>query len=531
MNWKVRSGIIFLMIIGLVGFFFHWTINRVYVEPGESLMLRYKGPLRAMFGFSVPTATPGQFAEDGEVGVLRELRGPGRHFYCPIWYERTIVHDRIVEPGQIAIVTSKLGEALPPGEFLVEGDLGETKNKGIMRRTFGPGRYRVHTYAYEFNIVEKPSINTNGKNWGFVNIPTGYVGVVTNKDDNPITKEPKGVLPHVLPPGLYPINGKEQEVDIVEIGFREATISVKTKKDKEGLVVDEHGEPVIEDEGSGINFPSNDGFPIFMDFTAIWGILPDAAPEIIKTFGNVKQVENKVILPQIESICRNKGSRHSAVELLVGESRQVFQTETEQEFHTVLDQKKINMLYGLIRHIYIPRDVRTPIQTAFIADELKLTRDQEQSTTAKEAELRDIEKQKDVEREKISSDTKKQVAEIIALGDKQVGETKAETVKLVAAIDKQTAAIEAQTKILLGQASASAEKIKQEAEAQLFELAVQSFGTPGAYNRWIFATGMPDNVDLQLMYAGEGTLWTNMEDIGVRATKSLDKQKNNDANK
>ena len=24
---------------------FHWTVNRVYVDPGESLMLRYKGPL------------------------------------------------------------------------------------------------------------------------------------------------------------------------------------------------------------------------------------------------------------------------------------------------------------------------------------------------------------------------------------------------------------------------------------------------------------------------------------------------------
>lgn len=527
MNWKTKLLAMTILVTLGVGFFFHWTINRKYVEQGHSLMLRYKGPLRAMFGFSVAKATPGQFAEEGEVGVLKKMRGPGRHFYCPVWWERTLVEDKIVMPGQIAVVTSKLGENLPPGEFLVEGDLGETKHKGILRKTFGPGRYRVHPYAYEFNVIQQPVKSKKGKHSGFINIPTGYVGVVTNKAVNPITKEPKGVLPDVLPPGMYPVNGREQEVDIVEIGYREASIIVEKQHNKDGsLKVDEAGEPLIEDGSEGINFPSNDGFSIHMDFTAIWGIMPDAAPDMIKTFGNINQVEEKVVMPQVESICRNNGSAHSAVNLLVGESRQEFQEATEVEFHNVLDDKKINLLYGLVRHIYIPKEVREPIQTAFIADELKLTREQEQVTTKKEADLREKEKMKDVEAEKVLSDTKKQVAEIIALGDKSVGETEAETIKLVAAIDRQTAAIEAEATMVIGEANATAEKLKQEAEAQLFELAVQSFGSPGAYNRWIFATGMPKDVDLQLMYAGEGTLWTDMnKDVGIRINKNLPNSK------
>lgn len=70
----------------------------------------------------------------------------------------------------------------------------------------------------------------------------------------------------------------------------------------------------------------------------------------------------------------------------------------------------------------------------------------------------------------------------------------------------------------LREARANAEKMKQEALSQKFQLAVEAFGSPAAYNNWIFATGLPEDVDLKLLYAGEGTLWTDMQDVGVRAT-------------
>ena len=97
---------------------FHWTINRIYVPQGHSLMLRYKGPL--IFG-ARNAAKAGHFAQEGEIGVLEQLRGPGRHFYCPVWWERTLVDDVEVRTGEVAVVTSKLGNPLPQGEFLVDG--------------------------------------------------------------------------------------------------------------------------------------------------------------------------------------------------------------------------------------------------------------------------------------------------------------------------------------------------------------------------------------------------------------------------
>ncbi len=72
-----------------------WTVNRISVPPGQSLLLRYKGPLLLGRGQS---PRPGYLARRDplEVGVMEQLLGPGRHFYCPLWWERTLVDDILV---------------------------------------------------------------------------------------------------------------------------------------------------------------------------------------------------------------------------------------------------------------------------------------------------------------------------------------------------------------------------------------------------------------------------------------------------
>lgn len=539
MRWfRVIGTVIGLAVLGVVFWQgWRWTIDRVYVEQGQNLMLRYKGPL--IFG-RPGQAKPGHFAkvdEDGnplEIGVLAEMRGPGRHFYCPIWWERTVVPDIVVKNGEVAIVSSKLGDPAPKDEsgdkdvkFLVDGDLGTTQFKGILRKVFGPGRYRANPYAYQFNTVtiERELIGEGDaqqeKVAGWVDIPTGYVGVVTYKADNPSLGKVSGVQKHVLPPGIYPVNPNQVAIDIVEIGYRESTLSADMKTDENGrLVLDESGEPTPIPE-TGINFPSDDAFEVQMDFTAIWGIMPANASDIVDTFGNVQQVENKVVLPQAESICRNNGSKLKAEQLLVGESREAFQTTTTEEFDGVLEGKKIDLLYGLVRQIYIPQQVRLPIQEEYIADELKLTRDQEKITAETEANLREAEQQVVLEGKRVEEQTKKLVAEAIADGEKQAKELAAEAEKEVAAIDKQAAELDAQKRVVLGQADATAEKLSQEARANLFNLAVAAFGAPEAYTKYQFADGIPDDINLRLFYAGEGTLWTDSGNFGVRANMPI----------
>lgn len=510
-----------LLWIGVVAFFLvplgtaaHWIVNRVYVPEGYSLRLRYKGPI--LFGSRV-SAPPGQYADyedKGEIGVLEEMKGPGRHFYCPIWWERVLVEDLVVDTGEIAVVTSKVGVDLPPGQILVEGDVGRAKYRGTLRHVLGPGRYRLNSYGYEYRKLklERTQSGQDAKVSGWVEVPTGYVGVVTNLIDNPAEQTAQGVQAKVLQPGLYLLNPREKVVDIIEVGYREKSISVEKKVGRDGLVIyDESGEPQVADYDSGISFPSSDGFKIAMDFTCVWGILPEHAPHIVMSLGSVAAVEEKVVVPQIESICRNTGSTKGAVELLVGDTRQKFQEDTTRALDTIMDEKQLSLLYGLVRHIYIPTEVRLPIQKANVADELKLTRDQEQLTAKAEANLREAERKVELEKERIIVETEKLVAKVLAEGQKKAEETKAETIRLVAEIDKQVAALEAQAVVLAGRAKADVEKLIAEAKSDKFRLAVEAFGTGDAYNLWVFATNLPEDIQLRLLYAGEGTFWTDLK--------------------
>jgi hypothetical protein len=514
------GSIIFLAVVALVGCeAFEWTVNRVYVPEGKSLQLRYKGPL--IFTWLAKKAPVGRFADysKGEMGVLEQLRGPGRHFYCPIWWERNLVDDVVVHTGEVAFLNSMLGEEgveRKEGQFLVSGDIGQTQEKGTLRRILGPGRYRINPYAYQHTIV-KTVVENAGKNQlkhsGWVQIPAGYVGVQTYLTDDPVSKRVAGIQDDVLPPGLYAINPKERQIDIVSIGYDAKDISTEKQKDSRGReVVDESGEglPVPD---TGIAFPSSDAFKIHMDFSVVWGVLPDQCPDMIRRFGNLEAVEQKIIVPQCESICRNNGSRMGAVELLVGDTRQKFQEDVDTAFKKVLKEKNLTLLYGLVRHIYIPKDVREPIQRGYIADELTLTREQETKTAKTEANLREAEQKVLLEAAKITEETKKLVANVKASGQQTAEQMQADTERKVATVDRQAAEIDAQRVVTLGEADSQAKKLQQQSKAELFGLAVKAFGEPAAYTQWEFAEGLPSDIELKMIYAGSGTLWTDLKGV------------------
>jgi hypothetical protein len=309
------------------------------------------------------------------------------------------------------------------------------------------------------------------------------------------------------------VNPFERQIDVVGIGFWESSISVTHRLGPDGKeLLDESGEPEAI-PGSGIGFPSNDGFNIQLDFTAIWGVMPKDAPDVVRTFGSVLAAEQKVILPQSESINRINGSKMGANELLVGETRQQFQTAVSDDFQEVLKDKHLTLLYGLVRHIYIPKDIRLPLQEGYVADELTLTREEERITKTAEGNLREAEKKVLQETEKVKVETAKIVAAAMAEGQKEVGEIEAATKQQVAAIDRQVAEFDAKRIEQIGKAKSASDQLMQEALSQKFDLAVKAFGNATAYTRWQFADGLPDDMQLQLFYAGEGTLWTDLKGI------------------
>ena len=218
-----------------------------------------------------------------------------------------------------------------------------------------------------------------------------------------------------------------------------------------------------------------------------------------------------MVLPQIESICRLHGSRRGAVDLLVGDTREQFQNETAAELENVLSSKNLSLLFGLTRHIYVPKAVREPIQKAKIADELTKTREQEQLTAKAQAELTESKAKVVFGEKRTQAETEKKVAEVEAEGEKRAKEIEATTEKLRAEIDAKTAAIEAQTTRVLGEAKATSVKLAKEAKAERLQLLVKAIGGPDSYERYVFAEGLPEDLKVGIFYAGPGTFWTDLK--------------------
>lgn len=520
-----------VVVLALVGYFgiWQWGVCRIEVPAGYSLLIRYKGPWPFGLTGQAPEGTLVKTDAKGrplQVGILEAMPGPGRHFYSPLEFETKLVKDEIIPPGKVGVMVSRIGKPLPEGTYLVD----EPGYRGILRKVLTPGRYRINTYAFEVKVVDVDAcVETNTRvkrrSEDPTMIPPGYVGVVTNRASDPATGEPRGISEKVLQPGIYFLNPEEKRIDVISIGYAETSLLVDAREgnpnappppdnnqrergDRMGMSLADDPEYI---EGRGIEFPSSDGFPIHLDFTAIWGIMPMQAPEVVRQFGRLKDVEQKVILPQIESICRLHGSRRGAVDLLVGDTREQFQDETAEELKRVLTSKNLSLLFGLVRHIYVPKAVREPIQRAKIADELTKTREQEQLTAKAQAELTEAEARVVFEEKRTRAETEKMVAEVIATGEKKAREIGAETERLTAEIGAKSAEVEAQATKVLGQAKAQADKLNREAKAERFQLLVKAMGGADAYARYVFAEGLPQDLRLGVFYAGPGTLWTDLK--------------------
>jgi regulator of protease activity HflC (stomatin/prohibitin superfamily) len=564
-HWIARG--VWAALVAAVGYMgWEWLVCRTYVPEGQSLLVMYKG---SFFG-STPAAPEGSFVElDSkgrplQAGFLENMLGPGRHFVNPLFYKTERIPDVVVDVGQLGVVTCKLGHEAPvAGDYLVEGEVGKTKARGVLRKPLGPGRYRINLYGYDvavYNdvgdvvdtvtlatakerkpalpVTDKPQASTTApgdkgkelklaKRGGWLRVPAGYVGVLTNLAPVPALGDqpamPAGIQDVILQPGYYLVNPFAQRVDIVEVGVRELSLKTELVLQNKQLKLDENGEPIIKPGGKqGINFPSRDGFPIALDFTAIWGVMPDQAPKVVRDFGDIDAVERTRILPDIGNICRMEGSKHPAVDLLTGTSREEFQTEVSTQFATMLRAKNISLHVGLIRHIYIPAPIRAPIQAANIADEKKLTNDMEALTTETEGQLEKAKAEVERDAKRVMAETEKKYQELLAEGRKDSELIRAEAEVEVAAVERKSAEMEAQATVMLGSAQANVDRLLREAEASKFKLAIDAFGSSEAYNQYIFAKNLPEDLRLTMMYAGPGTFWTDLKSLNeVGAAKVL----------
>ena len=583
---KFSIGVVIAVLLIVLGVFaFVWIFCRVYVGPGEMAIVTSKT------GDELP---PGAIlAEPGQKGVQRIPLGEGRHFLNPVTHDWRIVAAITIPAGSVGVVTSKNGRELAPGEILAP----DRDSKGVWKDVLGPGRYRLNPEGYDVKVMSA------------INIPIGYVGVVTSQAGKPAAagsfagSGEKGVMEKVLQPGLYYVNPRAYQVDVVEIGMNQVSIvgksgtvvltkaqsqsangldelqrmTLQKQVQKRAEYVTQNADLGIVDEDSARNFsnlslnslsrapvarkvasswsdgktrgapaaayeaaapaparggpaqsqlandsvafgmnqfvqfPSSDGFAIMLDMTVEFELMPEKISKIFMLYGDLPAVVSKIIMPQILSISRMKGSDYKAREFIDGEGRQKFQEEMTAELVRVLGEKHILVRNAIVRHVEVPEEILAPIQSAAVAKEQDLTNKTQQDTEKRRAELNTEVAKVDQLKREVEQETAKLVATVAAEMRKDVAEINAETKLKAAEIDLECAKIQAKITETRGSAEVKAKFLVENEEALGIKRRASAFKDPSLWADLVFADALNPAVNIRVIHSGEGTLWTDLK--------------------
>jgi regulator of protease activity HflC (stomatin/prohibitin superfamily) len=470
-----------ILAVALVVFIMTWNAFFIYVPADRHLVIVAKD--------GAPLPVGEVLADVGQKGIQRGVMGEGWHFVWPIIYT-TEVHDNTTIPaGKVGIVTARGGKPLPEDRMLAIA--GE---KGMQRQILPPGTYRINRYGFDVELVDA------------VEIKPGFVGVLRRllgKDGSgrfATGPDEKGILREVLQPGLYYLNTKEFEIIKTEVGIFQTTFHYNADPAK----------------STAIAFTSKGGFPISMDCTIEWEVLPEHMPALVADFGSRRAVERTVIDLQAHTIGRDKGIDYGVQDFLEGSKREKFQGDFTQELVRVCGEKNVTVHSAFIRDIVIPEEYLSPIRTKQIAAEKELTNRAQEITRQTEADVEREEQKVQQRAAEVEADTKRIVAAIDRQVENTLTKNQAEIEKLKAEYGAKIASLDAERTTILGQAESGVTKLKETAKNNLYQLKMEVFQNDGgAFLRYSLAEQLNPKLALRLFHSGTGTLWTNMEGKGM----------------
>jgi regulator of protease activity HflC (stomatin/prohibitin superfamily) len=480
-NWNHRPALLLGGVIaGLVVLTVVWKMFFVYVPPGKVLVVVAKT------GADLPANQV--LAKSGQKGVQEEVRGEGYHFVWPVLYTTELKDLTVVPPGQVGIVTALGGDKPAEGRILAELD----SEQGIRRQVLMPGAYRLNTYGYQVEMMERYEVRP------------GHVGVkrrLLGKDgsgrfaDQP---DEKGILRDVLQPGIYYVNRKEYEIiDNCEVGVYQTTYSEKL-----------HGKG---DKGA-ILCRSKDAFSLSVECTIEWEVLPDDWPELVADYGKFENIERNVVNVQVEQILPNRALNFGAEDFLDGSKREAFQKDFFQELEKTCREKHVKVRTAFIRNIVIPEEFLEQKRKFQLSVETQATNKVREETAKSEA---DVERQqKEIDQQ--VAQTKAESAAMVAQIERQTTNlnevTKAEIDKTRAEYNAKIAALDADKTRELGVAEAHVKEMKETATASIHKMRMDVFeNNSDAYLRYVMAEMINPNLRIRLFQSGPGTFWTNLD--------------------
>lgn len=464
---------------------------------------------------------------DDEKGIWRRVLTPGLHRLNPYGYTIEQRDAAVIAPGYVGLVRANLGESTT-NRFAGPGQ------KGLRREILQPGIYYVNPYELSVSAVE---IGINQVTFApptlaAYNLRTGQTPVLSSAMPAAPARRVQDARAGAVYDELevaqqrqqanydakskrwgswlaksYSASDKERSERIIASNrMRQiAQQGVDVKKAEVAAAAGERPDP------EAITFPSKDAFTISLDATIEWELLPQDVAEVMAEFGDVAAVEDKIIIPQSQSIGRLQGSMFAAKDFLLGERRELFQDAFRKTLSNVGARKNIVVHSAFIRNIILPQPLLQPIRQRYVAAEREITSKVWQNTKQSAADLQ-REMSLIAQRTRAVEAQAGAIVQVVgAEQQREAGQIEASTRKLVAEKQLQIAALDAERVTTLGQAQADVKRWAGEAEAQGQQLKVQAFGSPTAYTRYQVAQHLPRNLKLRVVHTGDGTLWTDLE--------------------
>jgi regulator of protease activity HflC (stomatin/prohibitin superfamily) len=449
--------ILLLPIIGigatLAVFVFIWFLCRIEPGGGEIAVLIRKT------GENLP---PGQvIARDaGQKGIQLEVLSEGRYFKNPYTWSWRIHRILDVPAGKLGVMTRLYGEELPPGKIIAEDN-----QRGIMQEILRPGKYRINPYAYHVALFDAISISPG--NVGVVTMLTGQ-DVLTNelpaeaRNTFMVGEGLKGVSGRLLDPGTHYLN--PYMYNIVEVNTQSQRFEMS-------------GEDVI-------NFLTVDGFAVTVEGTIEFGIEREEAAYLTHRVGDMDDIIKKLILPRARGFSRIEGSKHPAVNFIVGETRQKFQSDLENHLRAKSKGWGVDIKSVLVRKIIVPDEIASINRDRELAVQDAAKYEQQIVQAKSKAELTKQEMLAIQSREKVEADTKRIRAVIDAQQDQSVRLIAAQKELEVAKLEYQAALSQAEAILLTADGEKDAIKAQNEAEAGVLKNRVTSFGGGDNFARY-----------------------------------------------
>ena len=167
----------------------------------------------------------------------------------------------------------------------------------------------------------------------------------------------------------------------------------------------------------------------------------------------------------------------------------------------------------------IPNNILKPIQDASLAVEQNLTNYSLQETAKIEAELNLHTAMIDQKRQEIEQETRKLVAEITAQQKQSVRLIAAEAELEAANLQLKRSELEAARTKLKGETAVQVEFLRNNEKARGVEMKAQALGESGIMADLMLVEKLNPQVKLQLIYAGDGTLWTDLKSGSITVKK------------